>query len=186
MLSGGNIIITPEGRAPSAVGINFAQRADLVQELLDGVADETIVEYQHIWAEGLALFENFRSALPKVFLSDLKGWVGAETEPAVVDSKDDDKIGGLKEDWGVKATIYEYDVKAGKYGFYAIADGEQDINIAVVQDGKVMVINNEPDWHPIVGTEFTADAKIQVVVYGADEGTVYDYRGFAWSAAPVN
>ncbi len=186
VLSGGNIIITPEGRAPSAVGINFAQRADLVQELLDGVADETIVEYQHIWAEGLALFENFRSALPKVFLSDLKGWVGAETEPAVVDSKDDDKIGGLKEDWGVKATIYEYDVKAGKYGFYAIADGEQDINIAVVQDGKVMVINNEPDWHPIVGTEFTADAKIQVVVYGADEGTVYDYRGFAWSAAPVN
>ena len=186
VLSGGNIIITPEGRAPSAVGINFAQRADLVQELLDGVANETIVEYQHIWAEGLALFENFRSALPKVFLSDLKGWVGAETEPAVVDSKDDDKIGGLKEDWGVKATIYEYDVKAGKYGFYAIADGEQDINIAVVQDGKVMVINNEPDWHPIVGTEFTADAKIQVVVYGADEGTVYDYRGFAWSAAPVN
>jgi len=180
VLSGGNIIITPEGRAPSAVGINFAQRADLVQELLDGVADEKIVGYQRIWAEGLALFENFRSALPKVFLSDLKGWVGTEAEPAVVDSKDDDKVGPLKEDWGVKATIYEYDIKAGKYGFYAIADGEQDINIAVVKDGEVLVINNEPDWHPIVGTEFKEDAKVQVVVYGNDEGVIYDYRGFAW------
>lgn len=188
VLSGGNIIITPEGRAPSAVGINFGQRADLVRELLDHVADEKIVEYQHIWAEGLALFDNFRSALPKVFLSDLKGWVGSDTEPTVVDSKDGEKIGPLKEDWGVKATIYDYDVKPGKFGFYAIADGEQDINIAVVQDGQVLVLNNDKDWHPIVGTEIEKEGKIQVVVYSTDEGVPYSYRGFTWPtpAKPAN
>lgn len=182
VLSGGNIIITPEGRAPSAVGINFAQRADLVKELLDGTAAEHLVAYQSIWAEGLALFDNFRSALPKVFLSDLKNWVGGDREPEAVDSKDGEKVGPRNEDWGVNATIYEYEVKAGKVGAYAIAQGEDDINIAIVQDGKVLVLNDDKDWHPLVGTEITADGKLQVVVFGV-EGAAYDYRVFSWPGA---
>jgi len=183
VLSGGNIIITPEGRAPSAVGINFGQRADLVQELLDGEADEKIVEYQRIWAEGLALFDNFRSALPRVLLSDLKNWAGGG-EPQELAALSD-KIGELKEDWGVRATIYNYEVQPGAYGFYAISEGEDDINLAVIQNGEVVVLNNETDWHPVVGATFEAAGSIQVVVYSTVEGAAYDYRGLGWPQAPT-
>jgi hypothetical protein len=184
VLSGGNIIITPEGRAPSAVGINFAQRADLVQELLDGVAAEKIVAYQRVWAEGLALFDNFRSALPRVMLSDLKAWANSDAEPQVLEEKAD-KIGPLKEDWGVKATIYQYEVQPGAYGFYAISDQEEDINLAVISEGEVQAINDDTDWHPIVGVSFDKATPIQVVVYSQVEGTGYDFKGLAWpKAAP--
>ena len=182
VLSGGNIIITPEGRAPSAVGINFAQRADLVQELLDGVAAEKIVAYQQVWKQGLELFDNFRSALPRVMLSDLKSWANSSAEPqSLADKKD--KIGPLKEDWGVKATIYEYEVQPGAYGFYAISDDEQDVNLAVISEGEVKAINNETDWHPVVGVSFDKVTPIQVVVYSQVEGLSYDYKAFAWPTA---
>lgn len=178
VLSGGNIIITPEGRAPSAVGINFGQRADLVRELLDGVAAEKIVEYQQIWAEGLALFDNFRSALPKVLFSDLKNWAGGK-DPVELASLEG-AIGGMQDDWGVNATIYEYEVEPGSYGFYAIAGTEDDINMAVIQNGEVVVINNEPDWHPILGTQFEEAGQIQVVVYSTVEGAPYAFHAYAW------
>lgn len=181
VLSGGNIIITPEGRAPSAVGINFGQRADLVRELLDGVAAEKIVEYQQIWAEGLALFDNFRSAIPKVLFSDLKNWAGGG-DPVEVASLEG-IVGPMDEAWGVNATIYEYEVQPGDYGFYAIAGTEDDINLAVIQNGEVVVINNEPDWHPILGTTFEEAGEIQVVVYSTVEGAPYAFHAYAWPKA---
>ena len=183
VLSGGNIIITPEGRAPSAVGINFAQRADLVQELLDGVAAEKIVAYQQVWKEGLELFDNFRSALPRVMLSDLKNWANSDADPQTLADKVD-KVGPLKEDWGVKATIYEYEVQPGAYGFYAISQEEQDINLAVISEGQVQAINDDPDWHPVVGVSFEKSTPIQVVVYSQVEGATYDYKAFAWPTTP--
>jgi hypothetical protein len=183
VLSGGNIIITPEGRAPSAVGINFAQRADLVQELLDGVAAEKIVAYQQVWKQGLELFDNFRSALPRVMLSDLKNWANSDADPQSL-ADQVDKIGPLKEDWGVKATIYEYEVQPGAYGFYAISDREEDINLAVISDGEVKAINDDPDWHPVVGVSFEKATPIQVVVYSQVEGAAYDYKAFAWPTTP--
>lgn len=179
VLSGGNIIITPEGRAPSAVGINFAQRADLVQELLDGEADEMIVAYQQIWAEGLALFENFRSALPKVLLSDLKNWAGGG-EPVELANLTG-TVGPMNEDWGVNATVYEYEVVPGDYGFYAIADNEDDINMAVIQNGEVVVINDDTDWHPILGNSFEEAGDIQVVIYSTVEGAPYTFRAYSWT-----
>ncbi len=178
VLSGGNIIITPEGRAPSAVGINFAQRADLVQELLDSEADEKIVEYQQIWAEGLALFDNFNSALPKVLFSDLKNWAGGG-DPLEVASVTD-TVGPLKEDWGVNATIYEYKIEPGAYGFYAIGKDEDDINMAVIQKGEVVVINNETDYHPVLGSTFDEAGDIQVVIYSTVEGAPYEFHAYSW------
>jgi len=179
VLSGGNIIITPEGRAPSAVGINFAQRADLVQELLDGVAAEKIVAYQQVWKEGLELFDNFRSALPRVMLSDLKNWARNQADPQVI-ADQADKVGPLNEDWGVKATIYEYEVGPGAFGFYAIADKEEDINLAVISEGQVQAINDETDWHPIVGVSFDKATPIQVVVYSQTEGAPYSFKAVGW------
>lgn len=175
VLSAGNIIITETGRAPSAVGINFGQRADLVKELLEGTAAEHLVAYQGIWAEGLALFDNFRTVLPKVFLSDLQSWAKSSKEPVEIDAKTD-KVGPMQQDWGVNATIYEYEVQPGAYGFYAISQQEDDINLAVIQDGTVLVMNNETDWYPIVGTTFDKAGRIQVVIFSSVEGAPYDYR----------
>lgn len=51
--SAGNFIFLDGGEVqiPSGAAINFAQRADLVRELLDGVAAEKVVAYETIWKD---------------------------------------------------------------------------------------------------------------------------------------
>lgn len=187
VLSGGNIIITPEGRAPSAVGINFGQRADLIRQLHDGKAGEALVAYQRIWAEGLALFQNYRDVLPTVFQTDIMAWSGQSNPPTVL-AQEVGEIGPVRQEWGVTATTYDYEVEPGLYAFYAIAKGEDDINLAVIKNGEVLGINNETDFHPIVGVQITEKSTIQVVVFGGSEKTPYDYWGGGWvgAAAPTN
>jgi hypothetical protein len=49
ILSAGNMVMTSEGRTPSAAGINFAQRVDLVAELLEGRAAEAQPQRSAAW-----------------------------------------------------------------------------------------------------------------------------------------
>jgi hypothetical protein len=65
ILSAGNMVVTNEGRTPSAAGINFAQRVDLVAELLEGRAAEAQPQRSAAWRKqipevydtGLALLQ---------------------------------------------------------------------------------------------------------------------------------
>ncbi|MGO8704309.1 MAG: trypsin-like peptidase domain-containing protein [Candidatus Brocadiia bacterium] len=49
ILSAGNMVVTSSGRTPSAAGINFAQRVDLVTELLEGRAEKAQPERSAAW-----------------------------------------------------------------------------------------------------------------------------------------
>ena len=50
----------------------------------------------------------------------------------------------------------------------------------IQHSGEVVVINNEPDWHPILGTQFEEAGQIQVVVYSTVEGAPYAFHAYAW------
>jgi hypothetical protein len=54
LLSGGNNLSSKDGRIPNAAMVNFAQRVDLLKELLNGTAADKLEDYKKAWAAGVA------------------------------------------------------------------------------------------------------------------------------------
>src|SRR5262249_42951687 len=50
LLSGGNNISSKEGRIPNAAMVNFAQRVDLLRDLIDDKADGQLDDDKRMWA----------------------------------------------------------------------------------------------------------------------------------------
>jgi len=183
VLSAVNFIFLSSGEAriPSGAQINFAQRADLVRELLDGTSAEALVGYQAMWAEALKLFVDFRSVLPQLILADLKAWLGTEADPLAL-REEEGKVGAFDQGWGYPVTTYDIDLpEPGAYGFQAIGRGGKPIYIALVQNGEVVIYDFAGEYFAYVATDFAEGGKIQVVVAGAEEGQTYDLKGFYWN-----
>jgi S1-C subfamily serine protease len=183
VLSAVNFIFLSSGEAriPSGASINFAQRADLVRELLDGQADEALVGYQASWNEGLKLFVDFRSVLPQMILSDLKAWLGTETDPLPL-KEEEGTVGAFDEGWGYPVTTYDIDLpEPGAYGFQAIGRGGKPIYMALVQNGEVLIYDFAGEYFAYVATDLKEGGKVQVVVAGDEQGQTYDLKGFYWN-----
>jgi hypothetical protein len=183
VLSAVNFIFLSSGEAriPSGASINFAQRADLVRELLDGKADEQLVGYQAMWGEALKLFVDFRSVLPQLILADLKAWLGTETDPLPL-REEEGTLGAFDEGWGYPVTTYDIDLpEPGAFGFQAIGRSGNPIYLALVQNGEVLIYDFAGEYFAYVATDFKEGGKIQVVVAGQNEGQGYDLKGFYWN-----
>jgi hypothetical protein len=183
VLSAVNFIFLSSGEAriPSGASINFAQRADLVRELLDGKANEQLVGYQAMWGEALKLFVDFRSVLPQLILADLKAWLGTETDPLPL-REESGTLGAFDEGWGYPVTTYDIDLpEPGAFGFQAIGRSGNPIYLALVQNGEVLIYDFAGEYFAYVATDFKEGGKIQVVVAGQDEGQGYDLKGFYWN-----
>jgi hypothetical protein len=183
VLSAVNFIFLSSGEAriPSGASINFGQRADLVQELLDGKAQEATVAYAATWEEALKLFTDFRSVLPTLILSDLKSWLGTETNPIML-KEEKGTIGPLNEEWGYNVTRYGIELpEPGAYAFEAIGNGTQNIDIYLVQNGEVVNYDNNPDYFAYVINDFAEKGSVQIVVVGETEGQPYTFRAYYWN-----
>jgi len=179
----GNFIFLDGGevRIPNAAAINFGQRADLVREILEGRAAEQTVSYEAVWKESLALFSDLRSVLPGWIMSDVKSWIGTETDPIVL--KDEvGKVGILSEEWGYPVTPYALTLpEPGFYAFQVIPDDKSNIDLAVVVNGEVVFYDFEADWFAYLGGDFTEPGDVQVVVVGETEGTAYAFKAYYWN-----
>jgi hypothetical protein len=71
VLSAGNMMQMPDRRrAPSAVGVNFAQRVDLVNELFEALVPYLLTEQRKDeWAASLRAFDRMEDHLPKIFFA---------------------------------------------------------------------------------------------------------------------
>lgn len=188
VLSAVNFIFLSSGEAriPSGASINFAQRADLVQELLDGKAQEATVAYAASWEESLKLFVDFRSVLPDLILSDLKNWLSTDKDPIVL--KDEKgTVGPMNSDWGYPVTRYGIELpEPGAYAFEAIGDGNKNIDIFVVQNGEVVNYDNAPDYYAYTINDFAEKGNLQIVVVGDGEGQPFTFRAYYWNYQMVS
>lgn len=181
--SAGNFIFLDGGevRIPSGAAINFAQRADLVKEILDGVAAEKVVAYESFWKESLALFSNLREVLPAWILSDMKNVLATETDPIQLTSEKG-AIGPMDEDWGYNVTTYDISLpEPGFYAFHAIPDDKSNIDIAIVQNGEVVTYDFEADWFAYLGADFAEPGDIQAVIVGDAEGIGFEFKAYYWN-----
>ena len=72
VLNAGNIIMTDRGRIPSAALVNFAQRADLVRDMLDGTAEKKLVAARKHWQSVAQRFAQGRNLQPQSILQDAR------------------------------------------------------------------------------------------------------------------
>lgn len=173
VLSGGNLVeIDRFGtRVPTGIGVNFAQRADLVRELLSGEAGKSATERQAYWQRRLVGYQN------EVDMA-LQDWVtshGSRVPPVPQAQKDGRIIDDPKLGMTVWATRYVLP-RSGWYLFLATSRDRSNIDMMLVEQTdkgpKLAGMDASPDHYPAV--EFAGDkgVELEIVVPGLERTDV--------------
>lgn len=184
VVSGGNLVeINPQGtRVSTGIGVNFAQRADLVRELLAGDADTLTADREAMWQRRL---KRYQTEVDMV----LADWVGSHGEtlvPAALMQVDGRTAENARYD--LSAYVQHFSVpKAGWYLFLATSRNRENIDMMLIEDTakgpKLVGMDNAPDHYP--GIEFAGEDgnELQVVVPGP-VGTEVRLRVYWLPAGP--
>ena len=167
VVSGGNLIeIDPQGtRVPTGIGVNFAQRADLVREVLAGDAAARTAEREALWQRRLERYQNEVD----MALADWAGSHGLTSVPPALAQVD----GRIAENarYDMPAFVHPFSVpKAGWYLFLATSRDRENIDMMLIEDTakgpKLVGVDTSPDHYP--GVEFAGEAgnELQVVIPG--------------------
>jgi hypothetical protein len=65
LLNAGNLFVVNGDRVPNAALINFAQRADLVRDMLDGTAEQKLAEARNYWRTVAESFASANDIIPE-------------------------------------------------------------------------------------------------------------------------
>ena len=183
VLSGGTVVATEAGRTPSAVLLNYAQRADLIAAALDPASFD-LEAARADWAAVLARFDAHEVAMVEATRAAL-----AEAAAASVGEADLIQPGSLGGSGTVRAgaTLYrthDIEVVAGRtYSLLAYGDLDGSLSIALFRDGKGLGGAGGGRW--FANTVFTAerDETLQLRILGPfSEGSRLDYKLYVFSA----
>ncbi|HLO77863.1 MAG TPA: serine protease, partial [Magnetospirillum sp.] len=167
VVSGGNLIeINSQGtRVPTGIGVNFAQRADLVRELLSGDADGHTAEREALWQRRLKRYQNEVD----VALADWAGSHGLSSLPPALAQIDGRTAENARYDMPV--FVHSYTVpKAGWYLFLATSRNQENIDMMLIEETakgpKLVGLDTSPDHYP--GIEFAGEAgnELHIVIPG--------------------
>jgi len=181
VVSAANFAFLNRTRIPLAVGVNFAQRADLALDLMDGSADERMPEYREEWRESLKLFRQGKDELPKLVVRDLKKRLGTDEEPELL-INEEKQIGAFAPEYGKTARYWDINLeKRGYYVFMAFARVDKRIGMVVMRGGQVVKFQQGNNF-PVVDVPVQDPGTYRIVVYGDDlEGEPFDFRLYYWT-----
>lgn len=167
VVSGGNLVeINAQGtRVPTGIGVNFAQRADLVRELLSGEAASHTAEREALWQRRLKRYQNEVD----VALADWAGSHGLTSVPPALFQVD----GRIAENarYDMPAFVHSFSVpKAGWYLFLATSRDRENIDMMLIEDTakgpKLVGLDTSPDHYPAIEFAGEADNDLQIVIPG--------------------
>lgn len=176
------------GRMPSAALINYAQRVDLLDDLISGRADKTLVDEQLYWKKQTANLRRGGDVIVARVLEDLKP--AANAIPVVLSQNrftlaaaDQAKY---RDNNGNEATRrqkqHKVTLTAGKpHVFLAYAQGAAGINLYLLVDGKV-VIKSEGAWYPNVRYTPPKDTAAEIYITGPDRDVTYTLTDYGFDA----
>lgn len=156
LVSAGSVIFMDGRRIP--VGINYAQRADLLGELLEGVADERQAERSQRWAERLK--EVLVS--PERMLDRIARLELGDAELITEDFQAEITEAGI--DHGYTLNIK---IEPGvKYSLIGVSDDWRDVRMVLLQGDSVVGQNLNPAWYVIINVPEQADeVEVTAVLY---------------------
>lgn len=160
LISAGSVIFMGGRRIP--VGINYAQRADLLVELLEGVAEERQAERSQRWAqrlkEVLVSPERMLDRIARLELGDGE-LITEDFEAEITES-------GIDNGYTLNIKIEP----GAMYSLIGVSDDWRDVRMVLLQGDSVVGQNLNPSWYVIINVpEQTAEVEVTAVLYLQDK-----------------
>lgn len=185
------IAVAGGGRMPNAAIINYAQRADLLLDLISGRADANLDIERAYWVKQTSAFKRgFEVIVPQLVKEatppDTAANVPATqaTQAKFTLGKTDryetkDKDG---KDIARRQRIHPIALKSGVPGvFIAYAQDREPIQIYIVVDGKIVAQHESTVWFAAVKYPGTPkDMNADVYVVGSDKDVSYTFLQYVW------
>ena len=171
--------------APSGVEINYAQRVDIVSDLLAGRADAAFAADKPYWSAQMAKFKRGIDVLGDWILEHAKP--GAKSVAQLVSTttgqlgSDDMRIDpDTKKKERVK--VESLSLTAGvPYLIFVYANGEAPISIYLKDaDDQTQTNNTNSEWYPSLSFKPTKTGSWSLVVIGPDNDTSFTTKLFSW------
>jgi hypothetical protein len=210
VLSAGNVIeavlrIDPsdpsraeKARLPLPAGVNFAQRADLVYELLEGTAAAAQAERTRAWRESMTAFTSGAEVQQRVTMEQMLGtWTtNLTTQSQFTYAYEPEQVSRQKAAFGTDdstATVAASLPDEGHYFVIATTSGAQVMEMSVdeASSGSRWPGDGVPGWYQYSTFQAAAGGEIQVVLKGDKAGTplevhVYRAKGRPFTADEVH
>ncbi len=174
--------------APSGVEINYAQRADLVADLLAGRAQAAFDADKPYWVQEMAKFKRGIDAWSADALSKSKPNTKAVARlvsetPGKLEAQDAGIDPTTKKKQRVK--IIKLDLSAGTpYFIFVYADNQTPIAIYVKgSDNRTLIDDTQSQWHPHMPFTPTSSGPWSLVVVGPDADTTFTTRLYDWQSS---
>jgi hypothetical protein len=194
IVSGGNVVVVTDAngdktRIPHPALVNFAQRVDSLEDLLDGRALDGLTKEKTYWEVAGKRFQRYFDRALALFLSDTKQRYG-------VDVSDNSNLGTGVLDPGETtasrflSSSYMVDAKPGfVYGFIADASGGVPIGIYVKNGSESLRDATEPrktserELAPTAWATVSEPTTLEVIVWTfANQPGEYSLQMYRWAA----
>ncbi|HYF55536.1 MAG TPA: trypsin-like peptidase domain-containing protein [Salinarimonas sp.] len=188
LLNSGNVIMRPDGqgRIPNAAIVNYAQRADMLADLIAGRADAAVEVDRKYWEKQTAAFKRgFDVIVPTVLEQSKPQGSGpatlvAQTKGTLAKSEAytaTDKGKEVKR----RQVIHPVTLRAGTPSFLmAYAQERTAVQVYLVSNGQIVAQNAQGNWFPHLTYTAPTDMKAEVYVVGPDEDVNYTLVQYAW------
>lgn len=181
-------ITLPNGKqVPSGALINYAQRIDLLKDLMSGDADRKLAEEKHYWETQTADLKRGIEAIGPRILDRLKPAPLAVAEVQSqedFDFEDDDQIkirGQDKQEITQRRQKHEVEVKRGeRHVFFAYGEERAKLALYLFVDGKPVQQVEASSWYPVISYTATKDTTVEVYVTGPDDDVSYTFTDYLW------
>jgi hypothetical protein len=186
LLNSGNIIMQEGGkRAPSAALINYAQRSDMLGDLLRGEAQAKVDGDQKYWAKQMALFKRGIDVIIPAILAEFK-----KKNANAVSTLVSDQAFTLGGESRVKKQNGEFQrqrshavqlIGGSDYTFIAYASGRPNIELYLMNDRQIVAQSKDMKWFPAIAHRpaSTGEATLYVVS-PQDRDVSYTLRVYKW------
>lgn len=179
-------------RIPNAALINYAQRADLLLDLLAERADHQLADDRLYWAKQTASFKRGFDFLVPQILTELKPANGATPTPVSQAKFTLDPANQVKnrdasgKEIARRQKKHVVSLKAGQDRvFIAYAQGSAPIKLFLLVDGKIVLKDDRDQiWYPNISYKPPADAQAELYAVGDDNDVSYTFLDYGWTAPP--
>jgi len=188
----GNLYSTATGDRLSRIQINYAQRADMVQDLIDNKATERTKADETYWSAQTSGFKRGFDAVIPVLLRDDRPQ-GASGEPVTsFESKEAlDSSESLPQNNPkapkMRGKTFHFSLKAGsKHLFIVYAQDMAPVGLALsIKDGRVIAGSSDVKtnnlWYQKITFAPAGNIDVDVLISGLDQDTSYTFRDYEWT-----
>lgn len=164
IINAGTFTLGIEGRRIPIAGTTYAQRIDLVHELLHADAARDTLREQRWQTAFRAMAENAKLDLEQVLADQFRTSIAAGRADVRVEIVARDRA-DLVWDGALTRAEFTYQVPAaGHYLFCAMAEDLADIDAVALLPNGARQIDNAADWYPCVVVEAACGDAVQFIV----------------------